>query len=39
MPSVTTSNPAMRGRVKTGHRAGAQGECDVARPLLATQGV
>jgi hypothetical protein len=38
-PSVTTSNPAIRGRRKTGHSAGAQGEGDVARPILATQGV
>ena len=29
-PSVDTSKPAIRGQVKTGHRAGAQGERVIA---------
>ena len=36
--SVDTSKPAIHRQRKTGHRAGAQGEGDVARPLLGTQG-
>ncbi len=38
-PSVDTSNPAKRGRRKTGHRGGRSSGCVVARSLLRAQGV
>jgi hypothetical protein len=36
--SVDTSKPAIHRQLKTGHRAGAQGVGDVARPVCGTQG-
>jgi hypothetical protein len=36
-PSMDISNPAIRGRAKTGHRASAQAECVVTRSLLKEQ--